>query len=198
MRGLLDRPLAFVDIETTGSSPATSRVLEVGVVRVEGNRVVGTYQSLVQPDESVPSWITRLTGIADDYVAEAPRFEQAAAELRRVLDGAVFVAHNVWFDYGFLRREFGRLEMAFGPPLLCTVALSRRLFPEYRHHRLADLIERHGLVTAARHRAFDDAEALWQFYRVCLREFDLDAIEAAVRAQLGGRRAAVGLPRGLA
>jgi len=184
---VLNQPLAFVDIETTGGSHFKSRVLEVGVVRVENGRVAAKYQTLLHPDEEIPTFITGLTGITDDDVAGAPRFAQIADDLAEVLDGAVFVAHNVRFDYSFLKMEFERLGASFHPPLLCTVRLSRWLFPQYRTHKLADLIERHGLLAPARHRAYDDAHCLWQFYQLVMREFDLDAIETAVRAQLGSQ-----------
>src|SRR6185436_3689041 len=113
MKSLLHRPLVFVDIETTGGSHFNSRVLEVGVVRVERGQVVATYQTLLQPDEDVPPWITQLTGITTGDVAGAPRFAQVADELAEILDGAIFVAHNVRFDYGFLRMEFDRLGVPF-------------------------------------------------------------------------------------
>ena len=187
MKNIFDRPLAFVDIETTGGSHLKSRVLEVGVVRVEGNQVVATYQSLVQPEELIPAFITSLTGITNSDVEDAPHFAQISDQLAEVLDGAVFVAHNVGFDYGFLKMEFERLGAVFAPDLLCTVRLSRRLFPQYRTHKLQDLILRHGLTAPARHRAYDDAHCLWQFYQIILGEFDLDTIEEAVRAQLSSK-----------
>jgi len=96
----------------------------------------------------------------------------------------VFVAHNVRFDYAFLKMEFERLGVPFRPQLLCTVRLSRKLFPQFKTHKLASLIERHGLAAPSRHRAYDDAHCLWQFYQLCLREFDLDTIEEAVKLQL--------------
>ncbi len=185
VNSVLSQPLAFVDIETTGGSHFTSRVLEVGVVRVENSRVVATYQTLLHPDEDIPAFITNLTGITDADVAGAPRFAEIAQELADIMDGAIFVAHNVRFDFSFLKHEFERLGVAFRPPLLCTVRLSRRLFPQFRAHKLGDLIARHNLEAPSRHRAFDDAHCLWQFYQLCLAEFDLDTVEAAVKAQLG-------------
>ena len=185
MKSVLSQPLAFVDIETTGGSHVTSRVLELGVVRVERSQVVARYQTLLHPDGVVPPFITGLTGITDADVASSPRFAQVAGELTEILNGAVFVAHNVRFDYSFLKMEFERLGVPFRPPLLCTVKLSRRLFPQFRTHKLGDLIARHGLRAPARHRAYDDADCLWQFYQLCLAEFDLDTVEAAVRMQLG-------------
>jgi DNA polymerase-3 subunit epsilon len=181
---VLDGPLAFVDIETTGGSHFTSRVLEVGVVRVEQNRVVASYRSLVNPNEDIPPFITGLTGITNEDVTNAPSFAGISDELAEVLDGAVFVAHNVRFDWSFLKMEFERLGANFRPQLLCTVRLSRRLFPQFRTHKLADLIERHQLNAPARHRAYDDAHCLWQFYQLCLGEFDLDTIDEAIKSQL--------------
>jgi DNA polymerase-3 subunit epsilon len=184
VKGVLDQPLAFVDIETTGGSHFTSRVLEVGVVRVESSQVVAKYQTLLHPDESIPPFITGLTGITDVQVADSPRFAQVAPELAEILDGAVFVAHNVRFDYSFLKMEFERIGVPFRPQLLCTVRLSRKLFPQFRTHKLQDLITRHGLAAPARHRAYDDAHCLWQFYQLVLSEFDLDTVEEAVKVQL--------------
>ena len=184
MNGVLDQPLVFVNIETTGGSHFTSRVLEVGVVRVERSQVVATYQTLLYPESDIPAFITGLTGITNEQVADSPRFAAVAAELAEIMDGAVFVAHNVRFDYSFLKMEFERLGVPFRPQLLCTVRLSRKLFPQFRTHKLQDLITRHGLQAPARHRAYDDAHCLWQFYQLVLQEFDLDTVEEAVKSQL--------------
>ena len=182
--GVRQGPLAFVDIETTGGSYKFARVLEVGVVRVEDNRIVATYKTLLDPGTPVPAMITRLTGITNADIVGAPTFAAVAPELAEILEGAVFVAHNVQFDYGFLRMEFQRLGVPFRPRLLCTVKLSRTLYPEVRGHKLSDLITRHGFAVNARHRAFDDAEVLWQFYKRVLGEFDLDAVDVAIAAQM--------------
>jgi DNA polymerase-3 subunit epsilon len=183
VNSVLHQPLSFVDIETTGGSHFNSRVLEVGVVRVEQSQVIATYKTLVHPDEDVPGWITGLTGITNEDVSQAPRFAEIAPELAEILEDSVFVAHNVRFDYSFLKMEFDRLGVPFKPLLLCTVKLSRRLYPESTGHKLADLIIRHQLVAPSRHRAYDDAHCLWQFYQLILREFDLDTIETAIRSQ---------------
>ena len=187
VNSVVNQPFVFVDIETTGGSHFTSRVLEVGVVRVENHQVVATYKQLLHPDERIPPFITKLTGITNEDVEDAPRFAQIADELAEILDGAVFVAHNVRFDYAFLKMEFERLGANFRPSLLCTVRMSRKLFPQYRTHKLADLIARHSLNAPARHRAYDDAHCLWQFYQLCLGEFDLDTLEGAIKAQLSSQ-----------
>ncbi len=181
------RPLVFLDLETTGGSPRSSRVLEVGALRVEDGVIVQRYSQLVQPEESIPSFITGLTGIAERDVVDAPTFAMIATELRELLTGAIFVAHNVSFDYGFLQMEYRRLGQSFSADRFCTARLSRALFPEHRRHNLDSIIERHGFVVADRHRAFDDALVLQQFYEQLEQQFGLDVYRVVARLLRSGR-----------
>ncbi|WP_179402678.1 exonuclease domain-containing protein [Burkholderia guangdongensis] len=157
-------PLAFVDLETTGGSAAEHRITEIGVVEI-GPLGVSTWTSLVNPGQPIPPFIQQLTGITDAMVRDAPPFAALASTLFERLDGKLFVAHNASFDRGFLHAEFERVGLVFNPDFLCTVRLSRALFPREARHGLDALIARHGLVPAARHRALADADLLWQFWR---------------------------------
>ena len=181
MLGLLEAPLAIVDLETTGTRPATDRITEIGVLEVERFEVVSQWSTLVNPGVPVPSEIQALTGITREMLAEAPRFAELARDLHERLDGRVFVAHNARFDYGFLRREFDRAGIRFHARAVCGVKLARRLYPRERGHDLDSLIERHGIACAARHRAMGDADALWQFLRIALDEHGEDVITVAAR-----------------
>lgn len=158
------RPLVFVDVETTGAAPGSSRMLEVGALRVENGSVVERYKQVLDPQEPIPLWITNLTGIAPHEAQGMPVFGEVTTKLTHLFDGAVFIAHNVNFDYGFFREEFRRAGHVFAMDKLCTVRLSRALFPGERSHRLDEVIRRHGYVVANRHRAYDDAEVLHKFY----------------------------------
>jgi DNA polymerase-3 subunit epsilon len=160
-----ESPLAFVDVETTGGSAAWHRVIEVAIVCARGDRLESEWRSFVNPGVHVPAGIQALTGIDDDALAEAPSFEKLADEIAARLEGRVFVAHNARFDHGFLRREFARAGREWRARSLCTVRLSRALNPELPRHNLDALIEYHGLVVPARHRALPDAQALWQLWR---------------------------------
>lgn len=162
----LPSKLAFVDIETTGGSHTTDRIIEVGIIRVENLQVVSQFQTLIDPQASLSPFITRLTGIRQSDFESAPTFSQIRDQLLDLLNGCVFVAHNAKFDYAFLRAEFKRFGVNFRAPQLCTARLSRRIFPQHARHNLDSLIERHGLVCSHRHRAFGDAEVLWQFYQM--------------------------------
>lgn len=157
-------PLVFVDVETTGGMAQSSRILEIGALRVENGILTDYINQVVDPEEPVPRWITELTGIAPAETVGKPNFAALVPQLERMFQGAIFVAHNVNFDYSFFTEEFRRLNRPFGMHKLCTVRLSRALYPAERSHRLDAVIERHGYSVASRHRAYDDAEVLYKFY----------------------------------
>ena len=173
---MYDRPLVFLDLETTGATATHDRITEVGIVEVENGRFVREWSSLVNPGMSIPPAIQSLTGISNDMVAGAPRFEEIAREVWEAIDGRVLVAHNARFDYGFLKNEFKRLGKTFSAPVLCTVKLSRKLFPQHPRHNLDSLMARHGIACEARHRALGDAQVLWRL----AQQWRNDPGEAAV------------------
>jgi len=175
----LERPIVFVDLETTGGSADSDRVTEIGVVEISRDGV-STWTTLVDPQQPIPVFIARLTGIDDAMVRDAPRFEQIAQELAARLEGKLFAAHNARFDYGFLKSEFRRAGITFSADVLCTVRLSRTLFPTEKRHGLDALIERHGLRPTGRHRALSDADLLWQFWQTLHQLHPASTIAAAV------------------
>jgi DNA polymerase-3 subunit epsilon len=177
-------PVVFVDIETTGGSFRNSRVLEVAAVRYEDGEVTQEFSTLINPESYIPSTITSLTGISESDVFDAPVFAEVAERLMEIMDGAVFVAHNVRFDYLFLKHEFELLDVQFNPKLLCTVRLSRALYVGVKGHSLAVIIDRHSIVVADRHRALADAQAILDFSQIAFREHGQEAFDEAVEKQL--------------
>jgi len=180
---------AFVDLETTGTFAGGDRITEIGIVRVQqdGDAAprVTEWASLVDPGVPIPPAIQVLTGITDAMVACAPSFDQVARDVAELLAGCVFVAHNARFDYGFLKHAFARIGHSFSARVLCTVRLSRRLFPDAQGgHGLDALIARHGLAVSERHRALGDARALFAFLQAAHALLPADAIHAAIRRLL--------------
>ena len=161
---MFDQPIVFVDLETTGGSIIHDRITEIGIIEV-GPQGVSEWSTLVNPQTSIPPFIERLTGISNAMVAEAPTFAEVAEEVLQRLQGRVFVAHNARFDYGFLKNEFKRHERNFRATVVCSVKLSRRLFPDEFKHNLDSIIARHQLPLESRHRALSDARAVWLFFR---------------------------------
>jgi DNA polymerase III subunit epsilon len=145
---MLSQPLIFLDLETTGMTATHERITEIGLVEVANGEFVGSWSQLVNPEKSIPPFIQSLTGITNVMVEDAPTFGQLAPALYQRLAGKILIAHNARFDYGFLKNEFGRLDMSYRSRVLCTAKLSRKLFPEHRRHNLDSLIERHGSAAA--------------------------------------------------
>ena len=181
---MLDRPLVLLDLETTGATASFDRVTEIGLIEVESGHVAREWSTLVNPGMRIPPFIEALTGISDDMVALAPTFGEVAHELKRQLDGKLLVAHNARFDYGFLRHEFQRAGIKYSSDVICTVKLSRKLFPGHARHNLDALMERHGISCDARHRALGDARVIWDLIQKWRDELGAGAVNAAAAAQL--------------
>lgn len=155
-----DAVYTVVDLEATGSRRGNDRIIEVGIVRVERGCIVEHYETLVNPLRSIPRWIRGLTGIHEAMLQDAPRFHQVAPHILELLSDSVFVAHNVDFDYPFLRYQLRDAGYRPDPwPQLCTVRLSRCLHPEWDAFRLGAIAERLDLDHEAEHRAVADAQA---------------------------------------
>ncbi len=194
----LPEDLVFVDLETTGGNPDHHRITEIGIVRMTRGEVLEQWSTLVNPEVAIPPYIQSFTGITDAMVADAPRFRDVAHEVLERLHGAVFVAHNARFDYSFLRAELRRIERPFRAPVLCTVKLSRRLFPQHPRHNLDAVMERFGLACAERHRALGDARVLKDFWLALRRTVPQEALAAAAAAVLAAVRLPAQLPPELA
>jgi len=190
----LPHDLVFVDLETTGGNAVYDRITEVGIVRVSHGERVDEWSSLVNPERPIPPHIVAFTGISNQMVADAPRFAEIAAQVKQKLQGAVFVAHNARFDYSFLRSEFHKADMHFSAKVMCTVKLSRRLFPEYARHNLDAVMERNGLACSARHRALGDARVLHDFWFKLRRDVPELRLAAAVHTVLGAHKMPAHLP----
>jgi DNA polymerase-3 subunit epsilon len=173
--------LIFIDLETTGANPVSDHITEIGIVEVNAGQV-SRWSSLVNPGVSIPPFIQNLTGITNDMVREAPTFAMLAEELLQRLHGGLFIAHNARFDYGFLRNAFKQIDYTLRSDVLCTVKLSRKLFPHEHKHNLDALIARHQLVADGRHRALADAELLWQFWSKMQTEIAPEVFEEALQA----------------
>ncbi|HSW68069.1 MAG TPA: exonuclease domain-containing protein, partial [Bacteroidales bacterium] len=165
---------AVIDIETTGGNPRTERITEVAVFLFDGNSVVDSFVTLVNPEKPIPPFITRLTGISDAMVAKAPRFCDIARKLVEITENKPFVAHNAPFDYGFIREEYRRLGYDYHRERICTVRLGRRLIPGLRSYGLGSLCQHLGIQIDFRHRAAGDANAVVQLLRHYLAQNDAD------------------------
>lgn len=150
---------AVVDIETTGGYAAAHGITEVAIIIHDGAQVIETYETLINPHQHIPIHIQTLTGIDNDMVASAPDFSDVAAKIYGLLHDKIFVAHNVNFDFSFIRHHLQACNYTLNCKKLCTVRLSRKLFPGFRSYSLGKLCNALGITLNNRHRAGGDAAA---------------------------------------
>ena len=162
---------AIIDIETCGSKfeLRKGRIIEIAILVHDGLQVVERYSTLVNPECHISSYFTRISGITNDMVADAPTFPQIAKKVLELTEGAIFVAHNVGFDYSFVQDEFRSLGYKYRRETLCTVRLSRKLIPGLRSYSLGKLCESLGIEVRDRHRALGDAEATVKLFDLLMQ-----------------------------
>jgi len=152
-------PFVIVDVETTGGSPKHSKITEIALYKYDGNAIIDEFITLLNPEQSIPDFIVRLTGITDAMVKDAPKFYEVAKNILEFCEGSVFVAHNVGFDYGMLRNEFRALGYDFRFPHVCTVRAARYVLPGHDSYSLGKISAALGITIDGRHRAGGDALA---------------------------------------
>lgn len=152
---------AIIDIETCGGKfiPHQSRITEICILVHDGLSIVDKFSTLINPECYIQPMYTKLTGITNSMVADAPKFHEVAKQIHTITDGKIFVAHNVTFDYNFVRGEFASLGFNYQRETLCTVKMSRKLIPGKPSYSLGNLCQSIGIPLQNRHRAEGDAQA---------------------------------------
>ncbi len=159
---------AIVDIETTGTYAAANGITEISIQVFDGSRVVEKYETLINPLQHIPRFIESFTGINNAMVKDAPTFEQIAEKVHAILHDKIFVAHNVNFDYSFIKVNLETAGFAFNVKKLCTVRLSRKIFPGYPSYSLGKICDSLGINIKGRHRAGGDALATVSLFKMLL------------------------------
>jgi len=157
----------IIDVETTGQS---NRITEISIFKYDGNEIIDEFTSLINPQTQIPIYITTLTGIDNAMVANAPTFEEVAQDILNITQDTIFVAHNVNFDYNVIRNEFKLLDLDFNRKKLCTVRLSRKLFPGFPSYSLGKLCKSLDINLTDRHRARGDAKATVVLFDMLLKK----------------------------
>ncbi|REJ82435.1 MAG: hypothetical protein DWQ44_12440 [Bacteroidetes bacterium] len=161
---------AVLDIETTGGNSGYDKITEIAIYLHDGKSVVDEYVTLINPEMMIPPFITRLTGIDNEMVQEAPRFFEIAKDIVQFTEGATIVAHNANFDYSFIVQEFKSLGYSYSRDYLCTVKLSRKMIPGFRSYSLGNLCSGLGIEIVGRHRAGGDALATVKLFEILLAQ----------------------------
>lgn len=168
---------AVVDVETTGRSAASHKIIEIGIVLMDGDEIKETFSTLINPEASIPFYITEITGISDGMVLEAPKFYQIAKRLLELLEDRILVAHNVHFDFSFLRNEFSELGYSLVAAKLCTLRESRKKIPGLPSYSLSSLSSHFNISHKRKHRALDDALACAELLKILNKNSNLNKLE---------------------
>ncbi len=159
---------AIVDIETTGGYAAANGITEISIHVFDGNKIVEKFETLINPCQPIPRYIQALTGINDEMVADAPKFEEIAEKIYAILHDKIFIAHNVNFDYSFIKEGLQEAGYSFNSKKLCTVRLSRKIFPGFPSYSLGNLCQSLQITITDRHRAGGDTEATVKVFQKLL------------------------------
>jgi DNA polymerase-3 subunit epsilon len=157
---------AIIDIETTGNSYKNGKITEIAIFQHNGLEITNSFSTLIHPEMDIPCFITNLTGISNEMVTNAPKFYEVAKKIVEMTAGRTFVAHNVNFDYKFVKEEYKRLGYDYNNKTLCTVKLARKLLPGHRSYSLGRLCADLGIGINGRHRAAGDALATVRLFEI--------------------------------
>jgi DNA polymerase III subunit epsilon len=178
---------AILDIETTGGSPKNERITEIAIFIHNGSEIIDEFCTLINPEKSIPYFITGLTGISNELVADAPKFFEVARKIVEITEDCIVVGHNVQFDYSFIQNEFRQLGYDYNRSTLCTVKLSRKLIPGFKSYSLGKICPQLGIVINDRHRAAGDALATLKLFELLLSKNPKDENRISFTAKTDGK-----------
>src|ERR1700748_895482 len=172
---------AIVDIETTGGHASANGITEIAICIHNGKMVVERYETLINPQRDIPIYIQALTGINNDMVRNAPLFDDVAADIYHLLNGKIFVAHNVNFDHSFVKYHLTAAGYDLQANKLCTVRLGRKIMPGLPSYSLGKLCHFLGIENDARHRAMGDCEATTTLFSLLVQNDAENHIQQALK-----------------
>lgn len=182
---------AVVDIETTGGSGTYHKIVEIAIVITDGYQILESWSTLIHPERSIPPNVALIHGISEDMVKDAPKYYEVAEKIWKLTENRIFVAHSVQFDYGFVKSEFGALGADYQRARLCTVRLSKKVWPGHSSYSLGNLCRDRGIRISQRHRALGDAQATAQLLIQMHQHPDFTVI---LRQHLHARSKEISLP----
>ena len=161
---------SIIDIETSGSFKKGHKITELAIINMDGDNVVEEFSTLINPERNIPFYISKLTGITNEMVCDAPKFFEVAKKIVEMTKGRIFVAHNVYFDFNFIKHEFAELGYTYSRDKLCTVKLARKNLPGYDSYSLGRICSDLGIKIKNRHRALGDALATVELFKLILNK----------------------------
>ena len=172
-----------MDVETTGGKPVDSKITEIGIVISDGKQILDEYRALINPEKKIDWYVTKLTNITNEMVADEPKFEDLADTIQELLKDKIFVAHNVDFDFGIIKRQFLEIGRPLDGKRLCTVKSAKKVFHGLSSYSLSNITEYLNIPLVNAHRALDDARATAHLLHKILERADFDFLYSEIKEQ---------------
>jgi len=162
---------AIIDTETSGGKYNEEKIIEIGILIYDGNKIIETFQSLINPQKKVDYFVQKLTGIKEKELKSCKTFKDHAKEIKKLLKNKVIVGHNVEYDYRVLKNEFKIIGIDYKAKTLCIIEMSKKIFPDLESYKLKKICKHFNIELNNHHRAFDDAKATSELFKI-IRSFE--------------------------
>ena len=169
----MHKSFAILDVETTGGKFNEEKITEIAIFVYNGEKIIDKFESLINPSKEIQPFVQRLTGINNELVKDSPKFIDVSKKIFEITKNKIIVAHNVDFDYRIIKNEFQNINIKYIRDTLCTVDLSKLIFPDLKSYKLTNLLSNFGIVNENPHRANSDALGTVELFKI-LNHKDLD------------------------
>ena len=179
---------AILDVETTGGKFNKEKITEISIFVYDGIKIIDEFETLVNPEKDIQPFVQRLTGINSDLVKDAPKFEEVSENIFEITKDKIIVAHNVDFDYRIIKNEFQNINIKYRRDSLCTVDLSKLIFPNLKSYKLTNLLSNFGIVNENPHRANSDALGALELFKILINnDLEMKIIKSNIKSYKNGK-----------
>ena len=179
---------AILDVETTGGKFNKEKITEISIFVYDGIKIIDKFETLVNPEKDIQPFVQRLTGISSDLVKDAPKFKEISEKIFEITKDKIIVAHNVDFDYRIIKNEFQNINIKYRRDSLCTVDLSKLIFPNLKSYKLTNLLSNFGIVNENPHRANSDALGALELFKILINnDLEMKIIKSNIKSYKNGK-----------
>ena len=174
---------AILDVETTGGKFNQEKITDISILIYDGIKIINRFETLINPDKEIQPFVQRLTGINNELVRNSPRFKDVSKKIFEITKNKIIVAHNVDFDYRIIKNEFQNINIKYLRDSLCTVDLSKLIFPNLKSYKLTNLLSNFGIVNQNPHRANSDALGALELFKILVdKDLDMKVIKSRIKS----------------
>ena len=179
----MNKSFAILDVETTGGKYNEEKMTEISILVYDGTKIVKKFETLINPQKDIQPFVQRLTGINNKLVKNSPIFKDISEKIFEITKDKIIVAHNVDFDYRIIKNEFQSINVKYQRDLLCTVHLSKLIFPDLKSYKLTNILSNFGIVNENPHRAFSDALGVLKLFKILInKDLGLKFIKSNIKS----------------